>query len=103
MRHILTEISPKFKLRIKYVLKRFVKRAPEHDYSYFLFIFAYTRATAKMRRRLGACKTGLPQPSPVFFITDRSKVIRLQWFYLLYVLVLNFCSVCTLCAFSFIS
>ena len=28
MRHILTEISPKFKLRIKYVLKRFVKRAP---------------------------------------------------------------------------
>ena len=29
MRHILTEISPKFKLRIKFVLKRFVKRAPE--------------------------------------------------------------------------
>ena len=28
MRHILTEISNKFKLRIKYVLKRFVKRAP---------------------------------------------------------------------------
>ena len=28
MRHILTEISTKFKLRIKYVLKRFVKRAP---------------------------------------------------------------------------
>ena len=29
MRHILTEISPKFKLRIKFVLKRFVKRAPD--------------------------------------------------------------------------
>ena len=29
MRHILTEISHKFKLRIKYVLKRFVKRAPD--------------------------------------------------------------------------
>ena len=26
MRHILTEIIPKFKLRIRYVLKRFVKR-----------------------------------------------------------------------------
>ena len=28
MRHILSEISTKFKLRIRHVLKRFVKRAP---------------------------------------------------------------------------
>ena len=40
--------------------------------------------------------------SMLFYITNRSKAILLLWF-LFYVLVLNFCAVFTLCAFSFFS
>ena len=37
---------------------------------------------------------------PVFYITDFSNAIPLWRFLLFYALVLNFCAICALCAFS---
>ena len=45
----------------------------------------------KMRVRLGHCKS--IEALKLFYITDRSKAILLLWFYLFYVLELNFCAV----------
>ena len=53
----------------------------------------------KLVVRLGACKTGLsPTPTPVIYITDRSKAIIMMLFCLFYVLVSNKC----LCCFNFV-
>ena len=52
MRHILTGISTKFKLRKRYVLKRFVKRAPVARFTKLSYDISYLMIETTLRSDL---------------------------------------------------